>query len=192
VTANNGVATFNNLIPTTTGALSLSVNSGSLSPATSNTINVAQGAPPPTVEATVVFVQKTNSKGKHVGKKTFAGFEFDFSTPMNPATIANMNNYELDTFVRVTERIGKKKVKVLTPSPIGFSLTAYNSTNTSVRLVPTGQQKFTLGGQITLLASAPGQISGSNGILLDGNNLGSAGDNGTFTILKNAKSITHA
>jgi hypothetical protein len=192
VTANDGVATFNNVIPTTTGALSLSVSSGSLTSATSDPINVAQGAPPPTVEAKVVYVQKTNSKGKHVGKKTFGGFEFDFSTPMNPATIANINNYELETFVSVTKKVGKKKTKTPTPMRITFSLRDVNSTNTSVTLVPTGQQKFTLRGQITLLASAPDQISGSNDILLDGNNLGSAGDNGTFTILKDAKGITHA
>jgi hypothetical protein len=191
VTASDGVATFNDVIPTTTGSLSLSAISASLTPASSTSISVAPGSPPPTVEAIVVLAQKTNAKGKPVGKKTFAGFEFDFSTAMNPLTLANLNNFELDTYKSVTVKVGKKKHKGLEPTRISFTLSAYNATNNSVRMIPVGQQKFKLGGTITLLASAPGQISGSNGILLDGDNVGSAGDDATFTITKNAKNIIH-
>jgi hypothetical protein len=55
-----------------------------------------------------------------------------------------------------------------------------------------GKQKFSKGGQITLIAAPSGGISSSAGGLLDGNGDGTGGDNAIFNISSNARSISHA
>jgi hypothetical protein len=60
----------------------------------------------------------------------------------------------------------------------------------SVSLLLSGKQAFAKGGRITVIAAPPNGISGASGILLDGDNIGHAGDNGVFAILPKARGIT--
>jgi hypothetical protein len=132
--------------------------------------------PPIVIGQSVVFTQKTNKKGRPVGKKTVAGFDFDFNKSMNPATAGITAGYQLGAFV--TKRIKRKVVKLL--QPIGFSV-SYNATNNSVRLLLAGRQTFPKGGQITLVATG---ITSSDGAALAGN--------AVFIISANARSLSHA
>ena len=142
--AASGVATFSGLKITVPGSYTLSATDGTLtSPGASNSFTMT---PPPTVVGKVLFTQKTNKRGKPVGKATFAGFEFDFSTAMDPATTANKVDYSLGTYVTVNQKVGKRTVKVLQLKPLGFTLSSYNPANNSVRLVPVGKQTFAKGG----------------------------------------------
>jgi len=75
VTASSGVATFNDLVATTSGSISLSVGSGKLTGDTASGIPVSPAASQ-VDRYQVVTTQKTNKKGKLVGKPVFAGFEF--------------------------------------------------------------------------------------------------------------------
>jgi hypothetical protein len=109
----------------------------------------------------VVFTQKTNKRGQPVGRKTLAGFEFDFNKAMNPATVGNLGGYQLGTFV--TKRVKRKVVRVL--QTMGFSV-SYNASNDSVRLLVPGRPAFSKGGQITLLAAG---ITSTDGAGLAGN-----------------------
>jgi hypothetical protein len=122
----------------------------------------------------VVFTQKTNKKGRPVGRRTLAGFEFDFNEAMNPATVGNPGSYQLGTFV--TKRVKRKVVRVL--QTMGFSV-SYNGSNNSVRLLVPGRQTFPKGGQITLFATG---ISSSGGTALPAN--------AVFIVSANANSIS--
>jgi hypothetical protein len=104
---------------------------------------------------------------------------------MGGASLGNGNNYTLRAMVQVTQKIGKKRVRVTLPNKVvAFSPQLVDST--TVRLVTTNQKVFKLGGQITLIGSAPGGIKSAAG-----GYLGSvAGSVLTFSISKNAKSIT--
>jgi hypothetical protein len=145
---------------------------------------------PPTVTAKAVFIQQFNKKHRPVGKPKFAGFEFDFSTTMNVSSLTNRANYTVGKYVTVTKKVGKKRVKVTQLTPVGFSVTKF--TNNSVTLLPSGgTTTFAKGGQITLIAAPPSGIESSSGAFLDGNNHGTQGDNGTFTITASEKGITH-
>jgi hypothetical protein len=126
------------------------------------------------IRESVVFNQKTNKKGKPVGKKTLAGFEFDFNKAMNSTTVGSSSSYRLSTFV--TKRVKRKTVTV--PQAVGFSV-AFNASNNSVRLVPSGRQTFPKSGQITLVAS--GIQSQDGGVLAS---------NAVFIISPNARSIS--
>ena len=121
-----------------------------------------------------------------MGRPVLAGFEFDFSTPMNPVTTGSPSNFRLGRYV--TRRVGRRTVKVL--QPVRFT-ERFNPSNNSVKLLLTGKPTFPRGGQITLVATSPGGISSAAGVLLDGDNNGTPGGNGTFTIIVNARGITH-
>jgi hypothetical protein len=58
-----------------------------------------------------------------------------------------------------------------------------------VSLLLSGHEAFAKGGQITVVASPPSGVSSASGVLLDGNDRGTAGDNGVFTILPKATGI---
>jgi hypothetical protein len=140
--------------------------------------------PPPPAEiqsATVVFRQATNRKGKPVGKPTLAGFRFTFNTAMNGATAGNPANYMLGTYVQVIKRVGRKNVRVLQLEPVSFTV-SFQSSNL-VKLLLTGKQTFSRGGQITLSGTG---ISSAAGGLLDG------GVHAVYNISANARSITRA
>jgi hypothetical protein len=196
VSAVNGVATFSGLTLSTAGAgYVLVITSNGLTQALTAPITVTSSSlPPPTsvppaeiISQSVVMTQKTNKKGKKVGKPVLTGFQINFNTAMNPATTGSLANYTLGTNVQVRKRVGKKFVKVLQLNPIAFSV-SYNAATHSVSLLLIGKQAFLKGGQITLL----GGISSSDGGLLDGNGQGKGGVNAVFNISSNARSLTHA
>ena len=122
----------------------------------------------------VVFNQKTNKKGKPVGKRTLAGFEFDFNKAMNSTTVGSSSSYQLSTFV--TKRVKRKTVTSL--QAVGFSV-SFNGSNNSVRLLLSGRQTFAKGGQITLVASG---IQSQDGGVLPAN--------AVFIISPNALSLS--
>src|SRR5207248_2212056 len=104
VTASNGVATFSGLTLNNPGnGYSLVVSSNGLTSAITTPFNVPATQPPPTplppviIGESVVFTQRTNKKGKPVGKKIFAGFEFDFNKAMNSAAVGSSSSYQLGT-----------------------------------------------------------------------------------------------
>ena len=143
-------------------------------------------APPVIIGQSVLFTRKTNRRGKPVGRPILAGFEIDFSTSMNPVTTGNSNNFRLGKYV--TRRVGRRTVKVL--QPVRFT-ERFDPSNNSVKLLLTGKKAtFPRGGHVTLIAAPPGGISSAAGVLLDGDNNGTPGDNGTFTIIVNARGIT--
>ncbi len=136
-------------------------------------------APPaPTVVLErVVTKQKTNKKGKPVGKPVFVGFALDFSTAMDPTTAGLTANYQVDTGVI---KRSKNKMKVL--HPVKFTAAYSHSTN-SVTLTLKRKPTFPKGGEIAVIASAPNGVSSTAGVLLDSSDT-------VFTILPKAKGVT--
>ena len=149
----------------------------------SQTIRVSPDGPT-IIGEQALFTRKLNKKHKPVGKPVLAGFVLDFSTAMDPATAGNAANYQVDWIS--TRRVKRKKVQVLHPVPIRA---VYNAVDHSISLLLSGKQAFAKGGQITVIAAPPGGVSSASGVLLDGNDEGQAGDNGTFTILPRARGI---
>jgi hypothetical protein len=171
VMAQNGMATFSGLSVNNPGnGYTIVVSSGGLASTTTVPFSVSSSQPPGPqppviVGESAVFTQKTNRKGRPVGRRTLAGFEFDFNKPMNPATAGNSGSYQLDFFV--SKRVKRKVVRLL--QPMGFSA-AYNASNNSVRLLLSGRQTFSKGGQITLIGpditSADGAALSANAVFL--------------------------
>ncbi len=126
----------------------------------------------------VVTAQKTNKKGKPVGKPVFVGFTLDYSTAMNPSTAGLAANYQVDS--AVTKRVKKKSTTVL--QPVNFTA-AYNPSTNSVTLTIKGKQPFAKGGQIKVIATPPNGVTSAAGGLLDANDT-------VFTILAKGKGIT--
>ena len=65
----------------------------------------------------------------------------------------------------------------------------YSDSDDSLSLLLIGKQAFAQGGQLTVIAAPPHEVSGAAGVLLGGNDEGVAGDNGVFTILPIARGI---
>jgi len=128
-------------------------------------------ATPTIILERVVTTQKTNKKGKPVGKPVFVGFALDYSTAMDRSTAGLGADYHVDWVVnkRVTRRVKCTAV--------------YNHSTNSVTLTVEGKPTFANGGQITVIASPPNGVSSTAGVLLE------SGDT-VFTILANAKGIT--
>ncbi len=144
--------------------------------------------PPPTITGEqALFTRKLNKKHKPVGKQVLTGFSIDFSAAMNPATAGNAANYQVD-WVSI-KRVKRKKAQVLHPVPIRV---VYDAVDHSVSLLLSGKQAFALGGRITVISTPPGGVSSAAGVLLDGNDEGQPGDDGTFTILPLGRAVEHA
>ena len=100
-TAVNGVATFSGLTLNKPGnGYTLVVSTNGLTSATTVAFSVTSQppptpAPPVIIGQSVLFTRKTNRRGKPVGRPVLAGFEFDFSTSMNPVTTGNASNFRL-------------------------------------------------------------------------------------------------
>ncbi|WP_442404980.1 choice-of-anchor Q domain-containing protein [Mycobacterium sp.] len=167
VAAVNGLATFSGVTLNQPGnGYTLQVSGGGLTSATTAAFNVTSPLPPPSpptlIRELVLFTQKRNKKGKPVGKPVLSGFEFDFNTAMNQTSAANFANYKIGTYV--TKHVRRKRVQVL--QPVGFTV-SFNASNNSVKLLLSGKQAFTKGGQITLMAgisSAAGAFLGNNAV----------------------------
>src|SRR5262249_2693024 len=91
--------------------------------------------------------RKTNKKGKRVGKPVLAGFEFEISSPLNPASATNSANYQVDNVIK--KRVKKKVERIL--QPITQFNVSYNSD--AVTIVLARRETFKIGGQITILKS---------------------------------------
>jgi len=155
--------TWNNL-----GNYSLLFTASGLTSATSSSftvVSVPVSVPPPA--ASVVTNQKTNPKThKPIGKPVLIGYQFIFDTAMS-LSITDVNDYQVQTYVQVTVKNGKKKTKVLKLQPIPFSLKPIS--NNGVQVILAGKQAFKYGGQITLVATPPAGISSTAGGFLNGN-----------------------
>jgi hypothetical protein len=117
-------------------------------------------------------LRKTNKKGRPVGKRVLAGFEFEFSSPLNPASATNSANYQVDNVIE--KRVKKKVERILEP------ITEFNVSyiNDAVTIVLARRETFKTGGQITILNS----LAGASGAALAGTPV--------FTISKGGKGIT--
>jgi hypothetical protein len=189
-TASQGVATFSGLILNNTGAYTLQVTASGLTPTTTtsafNVTPPVSASPPPVIQSqSVLFTQKTNKRGKKVGRPVLQGFMLDFNTAM-ASSAGDPVNYQIAT--AVTKRVKRKTVTSY--QPVSFQV-VYNAATNAVSLLVTGQ-KFLKGGRITVSASPPNGVSNASGVFLDGNNEGVAGDNAVFTILAKATGITRA
>jgi hypothetical protein len=136
------------------------------------------------VSESVVFTRKRNRRGKPIGRPIFQGFTFTFSTTM-ASSAANPADYQITA--SLTKRVKRKTVTI--QQPVGFNV-SYNAVTNSVSLLMNGQP-FKKGGHVTVIASPPGGIASAAGVFLDGGNQGVGGDNAVFTILPNARGITH-
>ncbi len=168
VTASGGIASFPGLTLNLPGSYVIQATASGLS-SISTAITVPAPTPPPAPQiqgATVVTTQKTNKKGKPVGKATLNGYQFTFNMAMNSSTAGNSANYVVQTYVLVNVKVGKRTKKVPKLEQIGFTL-KYISSNT-VQLL-TGKQAFKSGGQITLVATPPTGISSAAGAFLNAN-----------------------
>jgi hypothetical protein len=169
-----------------TGSFTLQVTASGLTSTTTNPINVTTSVttpPPAEIQSeSVLFTQKTNKKGKKVGKPVFRGFTFVFDTAM-ASSAGNAANYQVTT--AVTKRVKRRKVTLY--QPVGFQV-VYNAATHVASLLVTGQ-KFLKGGRITVIASPPNGVSSVSGGLLDGNGDGVGGDNAVFSILAKARGI---
>jgi hypothetical protein len=176
VSVKQGVATFTNLADNTVEIISLRFTSGSLAPVTSSRINVA--LVPKIEHEQVVMRQKTNKKGKPVGKPVFVGFALDYSTPMDPTSAGLAANYQVDS--AITKRVKKKSTTVF--RPVNF-IAAYNPSTEAVTLTIRGKPKFARGGRIKVIASPPNGVRSAAGVLLDASDT-------VFTIMPKARGIT--
>jgi streptogramin lyase len=181
VTASQGVANFSGFSINRAGTgYELQISGDGLTN-TTNAFNIT-GPVPTVVLAQIVTSQKHNKKGKPVGKPVFAGFAFEYSTSMSSAAALG-SDYVVDTMDTITIKQGKHKKKEQVAEPIAFSTTYNQSTNT-VTLNVSAKQKFSNGGQITIVGSPPGGVASSVGVFLNG------GSNDVYTINKKAKGLT--
>jgi hypothetical protein len=133
--------------------------------------------PPTVVREEALTMQKTNKKGKKVGKPVVVGFELDYSTAMNSATAGLAANYQVTS--TTTKRVKKKRVTLL--QPVAFRA-AYDASRNAVTLTLMGKQTFAQGGQITVIATPPGGVSSTTGDFLAANDT-------VFTILPKATGV---
>ncbi|MGP0063459.1 MAG: beta strand repeat-containing protein [Isosphaeraceae bacterium] len=136
-------------------------------------------APTPTIkgEQIVLTYLKHNKKGKPIGKPV-VNIMIDYSIPMNSGTADNASNYQVDW---VSTKKVKKKVQTIL-HPIGVLSATSNASNTAVTLATSATNaKFAKGGQLTIIAAAPGGVDSAAGVYLAGNNI--------FTITAKAGSI---
>jgi hypothetical protein len=163
-----------------------------LSTTTTNPFNVTVPVTPPPpppppppaptiVSESVVLNQKFNKKHKPIGKATLSGYTINFSTTMDQTALANHANYQVALKVIKNEKVkvGKKTVtkKVTVLQPIGFSVAKV--TASSVTLALAGKQKFPKGGQITIVAAAPGGVDNTSQVFLAQNGILAISPNGT-------------
>jgi hypothetical protein len=132
---------------------------------------------PTVVSQEALTMQKTNKKGKKVGKPVVVGFELVYSTAMNPATAGLAANYQVTS--TSTKRVKKKRVTVHEPVAVRA---AYDPSRSSVTLTIVGKQTFAQGGQITVIATSPSGVSSASGDLLTANDT-------VFTILPQARGV---
>ncbi len=170
-----GVATFNDLVSTTSGSISLSASSETLpsSPPTQPIVVTPASAIAPTVVLEIIMTtQKHNKKGKPVGKPVFNGFVLKYSETMNAATADSKADYQVfSKVVKSGKKSGGTSLK-----PVAFSV-YYSAASDEVMIEVSSSKPFAKGGEITI-----GAVTSQAGVLI------SASDT-TFTVQPNAKGI---
>jgi subtilisin family serine protease len=176
VAATNGAASFVGLtLDQAADGEAIRVVAAGLSSAVTNPVSMPSA--PTIIGENVVTLQKKNKKGKAIGKPAFVGFALVYSEPMNSATAGLAANYQLDTTIK--KRVKKKTETVI--KPVSF-VSVYDSSTDTVTLTVKGKPNFAKGGQISVMATAPGGVASAEGELL------SASDT-DFTMSPKAKSI---
>jgi hypothetical protein len=133
---------------------------------------------PPTIigEQVVPVTLKHNKHGKPIGMPKLS-FVFEFSTAMDPASVNNTNNYQLDS---VSTKKIKKRVQTVLHS-IGIQSATYNASTNSVTLVTSATStKFPKGGRLTVIGSPVGIESAAGAFLAE---------NAVFMISPKARSL---
>jgi streptogramin lyase len=146
VMVTNGIAVFSGLtLNNPASGYVMEAWGGGLTPVTTTPMQVV--APSPVVViSTPVITQRTNGRGRPLGRPVLTGFSFTFSAPMNLAAAGNAGNYQLVQYVQ--KRQGRSRV--LVPQPVGFA-TNYNPATNSVMITFVGRAPtFAQGGQIVL------------------------------------------
>ena len=172
VNAVKGVAMFTGLTASAADQGSaITVTASGLPPVTTPPIPIS--APPTIVLDQVLMTQKTNKKGKKIGKPVFEGFKFVYSVAMNSSTAGASVDYHVDS--KVTTRVKKKPATSY--KPVSFT-TSYNPATNTVTLNVKSTKPFAKGGQITISG-----VTSQAGAPLDSSDT-------VFTINNKAKSIT--
>jgi hypothetical protein len=139
-------------------------------------VNVLYGGPPPlaptVVFEKVVLTQKTNKKGKHVGKPVFSGFLLQYSGAMNSSTAGLAGNYHV--FSDIVKKVKKKTTTTFKPVPFSVS---YSQANNAVTVNVKRTKPFAKGGEIMISG-----VTSQAGVLLNSSYT-------VFTITANAKGI---
>ena len=111
-------------------------------------------------------------------KPILTGFALDFSAPLNQGSASNPGNYQLDNVT--TKKVKKKTTLVL--KPITKFTVSYSAGSEIVDLKLIGTQAFSTGGQLTIVSSSSGGVSGATGAPLGGTTV--------FAISKKGNAIT--
>jgi hypothetical protein len=151
VTLSGGVANFTNLADKSAETVTLIFTTGALA-TTGASIPIVVTAPIPSV------------KSEKVVTKPSLGFAFQFTTPMNAATVGLASNYDVEAFS--TKTVNKKTVKVITDVHVKA---IYNQSSNTVTLTFIGKNPFSQGGgQIKILStSRKSGVSSTAGVLLN-------------------------
>jgi virginiamycin B lyase len=172
VAAHDGVATFSGLSIDRAGSFPITVSTDPTTVAT--TAPVAVAAPPTITAETVLFA----GKGRH---RQIVGYELDFSTAMDPDRAASAANYTLTEF--------RRRGRQLIARPTGVRA-AYDATAHRVTLTLAGRPAFARGGELVVVAAAPGGLADAAGTPLDSGGKGTPGDDATFVISRKGSKIT--
>ncbi len=158
--ATPGYATFSGLSVMSAGTgymLDISLRSGVSTSTHPFTVMAPPPAPPTIIAESAVISQKTNNKGKKIGKPALSGYTITFSTAMDQAALSNSASYQVELLKKIKTTVTKvagKKIKSKVPlyKPVGFAVT--NVTSDSVTLTLAGKQTFPKGGTLTVYASS--------------------------------------
>ena len=133
----------------------------------------ATAAAPTVVLERLVTTQKTNKKGKPVGKPIFGGFYVEYSQPMNAATAGLSADYQV--FANLVKKVKHKTTT--SDKPVPFSV-SYSPAQSAVTINVKSTKPFAKGGEITIRG-----VTSQAGVALSSSDT-------TFTILTRAKGIT--
>jgi hypothetical protein len=140
-------------------------NSGGHATTSAATLTVNNLIPTIVGESVVPVFKKHKPNGKPIGTPV-VGFEFQFSTAMNPATVDNPANYQLAW--TSTKKVKGKVQTILHPLRV-VSATNVGSSSTILVTTNAPTTRFPRGGQVTVLGASPGNVTSAAGVLLGGN-----------------------
>ena len=110
----------------------------------------------------MLIFQKTNKKGKKIGKPMLTGYQFTFNMGMNSSYHQQEQLPGADLRPGHCEEGKEKDEGSPALQPIGFSLKSIS--NNTVRVLLAGKQAFKYGGQIMLVATPPAESAARPGL----------------------------